>query len=70
MKHGNSRYRHLHENIYTLGIGFALVLIILMLHSFFNPPQKTSSLPLRGTIETFINDSTAIKSDLYLRFKD
>jgi hypothetical protein len=51
-------------------IGFALVLIILMIHSFFNPPQKASPLPLKGTIETSVNDSTTIKSDLDLRFKD
>jgi hypothetical protein len=51
-------------------IGFALVLIILMLHSFFNPPQKASPLPLKGTIETSINDSTTIKSNINLNFKD
>lgn len=51
-------------------VGFALVLIILMLYSFFNPPQKTTPLPLKGTIETSINDSTTIKSDLDLRFKE
>lgn len=51
-------------------IGFALVLIILMLHSFFNPPQKTSPLPLKGTIETSVNDSTTIKSNIELKFKD
>lgn len=38
-------------------IGLALVLIILMLHSFFNPPQKNYPLPLKWTIEKFINNS-------------
>lgn len=51
-------------------IGFALVLIILTLHSFFNPAQKTSLLPLTGTIEISINDSTTIKSNIDLKFKD
>lgn len=51
-------------------IGFALVLIILMLHSFFNPLQKTSPSPLKCTIETSVNDSTTIKSNIDLKFKD
>lgn len=49
-------------------IGFALVLIILMLYSFFNPPQETSPLPLKDTIETFVNNSTTtIKSKIDLK---
>lgn len=51
-------------------IGFAFVLIILMLYSFFNPPQKTSPLPLKGTIETSVNDSTKIKSNINLKFEN
>lgn len=51
-------------------IGFALVLIILMLHSFFNPPQEILPHPLKGTIETSINDSTTIKSNIDLKFNN
>lgn len=50
-------------------VGFALVLIILTIHSYLNPPSPgIQRHPLKGTVETLINDSTEIKSTVDLLF--